>query len=186
MVSRVRDNGKTPSVGHSPAVVLRPKTPHHAAGLRTEPPVSEPMAKAASPAAVATAEPLEEPPGALWVAASQGFHGVPRTALVPLPPSANSTVLVLPRMTQPACLRALTKLPSGPISALTSRFDPAVAGMPSTAKRSLTATGTPMRGPRSVPAARRASSARAAAGARSRATYSKAPSRGSSAAMRPR
>ena len=37
--------------------------PHQAAGSRTEPPVSVPMATGASPAATATPDPLDEPPG---------------------------------------------------------------------------------------------------------------------------
>ena len=45
--------------------------------MRTEPPVSLPMAAAASPAAAATAEPLLEPPGSRCTSASQGFQGVP-------------------------------------------------------------------------------------------------------------
>ena len=36
--------------------------PQKLAGMRTEPPVSEPSAKCASPAATAAAEPLDEPP----------------------------------------------------------------------------------------------------------------------------
>ena len=37
--------------------------PHSDAGIRTEPPVSEPSAKSQTPDAVAAAEPLDEPPG---------------------------------------------------------------------------------------------------------------------------
>ena len=47
----------------APYVVLRPTTPQHAAGTRTEPPVSVPNATSASPVATATADPLEDPPG---------------------------------------------------------------------------------------------------------------------------
>ena len=150
--------------------------PLSAAGTRTEPPVSEPMAKAHRPAATATAEPLDEPPGSRWVLASHGFHGVPRGVLTPVMPSANSTVLVLPSTTQPARFSDFTKLPSGPMMSLRSINDPAVAGAPSTANRSLIATGTPISGPRSMPAASRPSIARAAASAWSAITTWKAPS----------
>ncbi len=51
--------------------------PHHAAGRRTEPPVSVPMAQGASRAATATPEPLLEPPGVRGTSRSHGFHGVP-------------------------------------------------------------------------------------------------------------
>ena len=40
-----------------------PTTPQKAAGWRMEPPVSEPRAKAHSPAATAAAAPPEDPPG---------------------------------------------------------------------------------------------------------------------------
>lgn len=47
MLSSVGDSGNTPAVGQRPTVVLWPKVPQKAAGRRTEPPVSEPIAKAA-------------------------------------------------------------------------------------------------------------------------------------------
>ena len=43
--------------GQTPAVDLKPNTPHNAAGSRTDPPVSEPTKNAHSPAASAAAEP---------------------------------------------------------------------------------------------------------------------------------
>jgi hypothetical protein len=49
--------------------------PQLLAGTRTDPPVSVPKAKSASPQATAEAEPLEEPPGTRSGAA--GFSGVP-------------------------------------------------------------------------------------------------------------
>ena len=60
--------------------------PQKAAGMRTEPPVSVPIAEGTSPAATATPEPLEEPPGARCTSGSQGFQGVPRRLLVPQGP----------------------------------------------------------------------------------------------------
>ena len=42
-------------------------TPLKAAGMRTEPPVSVPIATGARPRATATAEPDDEPPGTLAV-----------------------------------------------------------------------------------------------------------------------
>jgi len=113
--SRVGLSGKTPSVGHRPTVVLCPNRPVKQAGMRTDPPVSVPSAKPHSPAAVATAEPLEEPPGIRCVLASHGFHGVPRASLTPVAPRANSTVLVLPMGMQPAAFRRWTTVPSGPV-----------------------------------------------------------------------
>jgi hypothetical protein len=43
-------------------VGLKPVIPQNAAGLRTEPLVSEPIAPSVNPAATAAAAPLDEPP----------------------------------------------------------------------------------------------------------------------------
>src|SRR5262249_4217741 len=48
--------------GTSPLVVFRPKTPHQDAGVRIEPPPSEPCAIGPSPLATAAAAPPDEPP----------------------------------------------------------------------------------------------------------------------------
>ena len=69
-----------------PIVVFSPVMPHHEAGMRTDPPVSVPIAQGAMRAATATPEPEEEPPGVRCVVASHGFHGVPRCWFVPQPP----------------------------------------------------------------------------------------------------
>src|SRR6188472_2596346 len=61
-VSSVAESGKTPAPGTRPRVGFRPTTPHQAAGLRIEPPVSVPSAVRRRPAATATAEPEDEPP----------------------------------------------------------------------------------------------------------------------------
>src|SRR5579875_2060598 len=104
MVSRERLSGTTPSVVIRPWVVLRPTIPQRDAGIRTEPPVSLPIAAPARPAATATPEPLLEPPGTRWDRSSQGFRGVPSTALVPQAPKANSTIWVFPSKTAPAAI----------------------------------------------------------------------------------
>src|SRR3984893_8912596 len=131
-LSSVGDSGNTPCVDQRPTVVLRPKTPHRAAGRRIDPPVSLPKANAQSPAATATADPLLDPPGRRATAASHGFFGVPLTVLVPAGPKANSTVLVLPRMTHPACRSCRTTGPSASSSSSRSAADGTVVGMAST------------------------------------------------------
>ena len=85
-----------------PMVVLSPTTPHHAAGSRTEPPVSVPIAQGARPAATATPDPALDPPGVRCTARSHGFQGVPNCWLVPQPPMANCTVWVFPSTIMPA------------------------------------------------------------------------------------
>ncbi|KAG0910695.1 hypothetical protein G6F31_021542 [Rhizopus arrhizus] len=66
--------------------------PFNAAGIRTEPPVSDPSAAGARPAAPATPDPLDAPPGMRGACKSQGLRGVPMTGFVPQPPNANSTM----------------------------------------------------------------------------------------------
>ena len=55
--------GTTPVADTRPRVGFSPTTWLAAAGTRPEPAVSVPRAKATSPAATATAEPLLDPPG---------------------------------------------------------------------------------------------------------------------------
>jgi hypothetical protein len=83
-VSMLGARGHTPVSGIRPQVVLRPAIPQHAAGIRIDPPVSEPYETSASPLATATAEPLDEPPGTR--SGSSGLTGVPKAALIPLIP----------------------------------------------------------------------------------------------------
>ena len=83
-VSRLGASGQTPVSGIRPQVVLRPAIPQHAAGIRIEPPVSEPYEMSASPLATATAEPLDDPPGTR--SGSSGLTGVPKAVLIPLIP----------------------------------------------------------------------------------------------------
>jgi hypothetical protein len=55
--------GRTPRRLTAPKLGLKPTTPQHAAGTRTEPPVSVPIAATAAPLATAAADPLDDPPG---------------------------------------------------------------------------------------------------------------------------
>ena len=72
------DSGSAPSVGTRRCVGLKPVSPHSADGMRTEPPVSEPMPTTAMPSVTDTAAPLDEPPGMRPPSLrSHGFFGVP-------------------------------------------------------------------------------------------------------------
>ena len=62
-VSRLVERGTAPVAGTSRAVLLKPTMPQSAAGIRIEPPVSEPSPTKAAPVATDTAAPDEEPPG---------------------------------------------------------------------------------------------------------------------------
>ena len=83
-----------------PCVGLSPTTPQQAAGMRSEPPVSEPRAPWTMPAATATAAPLDEPPATRR--GSQGFRQCPKVALCPVGPRANSDMLSAPSVIDPA------------------------------------------------------------------------------------
>ena len=75
IVSRKGASGHTPFSGTRPHVVFKPTMPQHAAGIRIDPPVSDPSATSARPRANATADPLDDPPG--MRALSNGLAGVP-------------------------------------------------------------------------------------------------------------
>ena len=78
IVSSVRDNGNTSRLSIRPSVGLKPTIPQKAAGARIEPPVSEPIAQGARPAATATADPEEDPPEMRGVFGSRGLMGLPK------------------------------------------------------------------------------------------------------------
>ena len=70
-------SGSTPARLTRPYVGLRPLIPQSDAGMRMDPPVSEPSAPGQSPAATAAPEPEDEPPQIRCVTASHGFRGLP-------------------------------------------------------------------------------------------------------------
>ena len=73
--SSVVDSGKAPSSGIRFCVGLKPTRPQSAEGIRTEPPVSVPIATTHWPSAAETPAPEDEPPGTRL--RSQGLPGVP-------------------------------------------------------------------------------------------------------------
>ena len=83
---------------------------------------------------------------------------------------ANSSMLVLPRITTPASRSRLVTVASYGGSQSPRMRDPQVVGMSMVVNTSLRASGTPASGPSSAPAARRRSTARAASRAWSGAT----------------
>ncbi len=146
-VSSVVDRGTVPSHGVSRAVFLKPTMPHSAAGMRIEPPVSEPRPMKAAPVATDTAAPDDEPPGMRGTAASAGLAGVPWWGLIPTPENANSVMLVRPSRAAPAALRRATAgLSLAAAGASASTRDPAAVTWPATSNRSLTDTASPASG----------------------------------------
>src|ERR1700684_2240790 len=76
-----------------PMLGLKPTTPQKLAGLRSEPPMSEPCASQAVPVASATAAPPDEP--AAERDRSHGLRVAPNTSLKVLAPAPNSGVFDL-------------------------------------------------------------------------------------------
>src|SRR5262249_17862782 len=76
MVSACTLKAKALVLGMRPTVGLIPATPQNDAGLRTEPPVSEPNAMRHIPAAAAAPAPPLDPPDTRFK--SQGFRQLPK------------------------------------------------------------------------------------------------------------
>src|SRR6202035_5823491 len=92
--------GVGPPAGTRPKDGLSPESPQSAEGIRMDPPPSEPVASGTMPAAIAAAEPPEEPPAEC--SRSQGLRVRPKTALFVHAVQPYGGVLVLPTTTQPA------------------------------------------------------------------------------------
>lgn len=98
-VSNFAASGTAPLRLSTPEVVLRPTRSFHADGIRTEPPVSDPIPADANPYATDVAAPEDDPPGA--ASGSWMFGGVAVLGFTPSPEKANSVWCVLPRQTKP-------------------------------------------------------------------------------------
>ena len=151
-----------PSVGRQDLLVFKPVRPQNAAGKRTEPPVSVPVAQTLSPAATATPDPADDPPGTRGWPKSHGFKGVPIRWLVPHPPKAHSTVLVLPTKIPPAAIKRRTIGPLWGDTRSCMAREPQVVTRFSTSKISFKAKGIPWNGPILCPDSIAASAALAA------------------------
>ena len=95
------------SLPTNPGDGRKPTTPHSAAGMRSEPPVSEPVHSGSRSHASAAAEPPEEPP-----ALSAGLNGLPvapHTGLRVLAPAPMSGTLVLAVTMAPARFSRATR-----------------------------------------------------------------------------
>ena len=175
------------SVGHAgtrPSDGRSPTTPQNDAGLRSEPPMSEPSASGTIPARRAHAAPPLEPPAER--VGSTGLRVVPKTVLNVCEPAANSGTLVLPMVTAPAVrIRSTTSSSaSGTWSAKSG--EPYVVRHPATSWVSLNANGRPWRGPSRSPAVVASSAAAALRRARSSSSETIALSSGLRSAIRAR
>src|SRR5205807_8067998 len=90
-----------------PVVDFKPNVPQNAAGIRMDPPVSDPSAIGTMPAATAAAEPPLDPP--VMRSGAQGFPVRPHAETVLVPPAASSCWLVFPkRIASASRMRAIT------------------------------------------------------------------------------
>ncbi len=107
---------------------LTPTVPVTAAGWRIEPPVSVPMASGASNAASAAAEPPPDPPGIGSV--SHGLRVGPKAEFSVEEPMANSSMLVLPRITMSASSSRRVTVAEYGGTQCSRIFEPQVVGAP--------------------------------------------------------
>ena len=140
-MSNLRAKGTTPFSGSAPCVGLNPTSPFHAAGTRTDPPVSVPTAAAASPSATDTAAPDDEPPGAR--SGSSALGGVAVRGFSPSPENASSVMWVLPRQTMPRRAARARMLASLRGTRPSSRRDPASVTVPPLSMLSFQLMATP-------------------------------------------
>jgi hypothetical protein len=172
----VGHDGTRPSEGRSPT------TPQNDAGLRSDPPMSEPSASGTMSAASAHAAPPLEPPAER--VGSTGLSVVPKIVLNVWEPAANSGTFVFPSGTAPAArIRATTSSSSSGTWSANSG-EPYVVRHPATSWVSLNAKGSPCNGPRWSAGTR--SAAAAPARARSSSSETIALSSGLRSAIRAR
>src|SRR5215470_5798356 len=103
----VQERAMAPVRGTSPNVGRSPVAPQRVEGEEIEPSVSEPMANATQPAAVAEAEPADDPLDPCLV--FQGLRVIPPNHLSPW---ARAPSVSLARRTAPAASRRLTTVAS--------------------------------------------------------------------------
>src|SRR5205085_7910675 len=126
--SRLDANATNPYRLTAPYVGFIPTTPHRAAGWRMEPPVSDPRASGAKPAATAAALPPDEPPGTRL--GSWGLRVGPNAEFSVELPMANSSRLVLPIGIAPAARSRSTTVASYGGRQPSRMRDEHVVGMP--------------------------------------------------------
>ena len=120
---------------------LKPTMPQKAAGMRSEPPKSDPVASQPCLAATAAADPPDDPPAA--VRRSYGETVVSKSALNECEPAWNSGVFVLPTTTPPMLSSCSTIGSDTDGTRSLCSGDPSVQRTPATAWASFTKMGRP-------------------------------------------
>src|SRR5215510_5022419 len=158
----LQDRAIAPLRGTRPNVGRNPVVPQRVEGEEMEPRVSEPMAKPTQPAAVAEADPADDP-----LEPCCGFHGLRVMPPNHLSPWAKAPSVSLATSTAPAASRRCTTVASASIFWSSKPPAPHVVRYSLTASRSLEPQGKPCSGPRYFPAAISRSASLACALARS-------------------
>jgi hypothetical protein len=156
--------GHRPGQRQAASVVFSPTRSFQAAGIRTDPPVSDPIAAGASPKATEAAAPEDDPPGTALSSFRQG--GVAVTGFSPRPEKASSDICVLPRQTSPCSVAVSSTAASRSGVRPFSSAEPASVATPAVSNRSFQLTGTPSSSPLRSPALARAAAAIASPRAR--------------------
>ena len=147
--SKDLDRGTMPSKENDPLDGLRPIIPHQAAGIRIDPPVSDPRAIGTIPMATALALPLDEPPERQPFKCGLGTF--PKWIFSPVNPTAHSFILVLPIGIAPRSISPC-KTEAVFLAFLEYTFGlPVVVTKSSQSILSLTAKGIPQRSPHPSP-----------------------------------
>ena len=155
-------------IGLRPRVGLRPTRPQCEAGIRIDPPPSPACAKGTMRAATAAPEPPLEPPGVCH--RCQGLRQGPRNSGSVTPMMPSSGVLVRPMTISPEPLKRRTSSQSALARKPARSLVLPVDGCPaSSAPRSLSKKGTPMKGGKASPASSRSSTCLPRSSARARA-----------------
>ena len=132
--------------------------------MRTEPPVSDPIAPAAKSQAIDAAAPEEDPPAT--AAASLIQAGVAVTGFKPKPLKASSDICVLPKQTKPCAVAFAKTSASSAGTRPAKRAEPASVGFSALSNRSFQLIGTPSNGDLNPPVFARFCAASASARAR--------------------
>src|ERR1700730_7254514 len=135
------------------------------AGSGMDPPGSVPTAIGTDRAPTVLALPPDDPPGT--PSRSHGLRVGKNAEFSQDEPIANSSILVLPTITASAASSRCTTVDEYGGLKFARIFEPHVVSSPLRQKMSLTAVGTPAKGPTASPRAMRASTSRAFASARS-------------------
>ena len=164
-VSKRAHSGTTPVKLSLPDVVFKPTKSFQTDGIRTDPPVSEPIATGANPNATEAAAPDDEPPETASVSCTHGDVAV--FGFSPKPENANSDICVFPKHTVPIAVAFFKTSASSDGTRFFNSKEPASVLIPAVSYKSFQLIGTPSSGDRRNPSRARSSASLASANARS-------------------